>query len=336
MKCLVYISICLFGITVNAQDLHSSNIQYLSQLYNSALTGLNNELDASVSYRTQWRKLGTPFNAYSATVGSVLQPYKRNKKGKFALGASLFREQTAVNSSVTSFTVAPTYHLKLTKYSSLSLGFNVGYFGLTFNEQNGSWESQHNGLFYDETILSGEVFETSTNHSFDIGSGLIYTLKNRRDMKIVQVGGSLFHLNKPTISFTSIEEDKLPIRKVAFASVAIPFGTSYSYVELKGLYQNQQHFKSLTYGAMLKVKLMEKALFTSSNSKQNSLYLGFGAYLRNNDAFILNLSLQKTNWKLGIAYDITTSKLKQANNKQGATEIQFWYSIPSFKNKAKS
>jgi len=87
---------------------------------------------------------------------------------------------------------------------------------------------------------------------------------------------------------------------------------------------------------MLKLKLMEKALFTSSNSKISSLYLGFGAFIRNQDAVILNLALQKTNWKLGIGYDITISKLKEANNRQGATEIQFWYSIPSFKNKRKS
>jgi len=336
MKYLIYIAICVLGRMASAQDLHSSNIQYLTQLYNPALTGLNNELDAVIAYRTQWRKLGAPYNAYSATVGSVLTPYKRNRKGQFAIGGNLYSEQTALNSSVTSFTVTPTYHLKLTKNSNLSLGFNIGYIGMTFNEQNGSWESQHNGLFYDEAVLSGEVFETSAQHNFDIGSGLIYTLKNSWDMKIIQVGGSLFHLNRPTISFSSASESKLPIRKVAFASVSIPFGDSYSYVEMTGLYQNQEYFNSLTYGAMVKVKLMEKAKFSNLNARQNSLYLGIGAYLRNKDAVILNLSVQKSNWKLGFAYDITTSKLKEANNRQGATELQFWYSVPSFKNKRKS
>lgn len=323
------------GGFVSAQDLHSSNIQYLSQLYNPAFTGLNNELDASVSYRTQWRKIGSPFNAYSASVGSVLSPYKRNRKGQFAIGGNLYREQTASNSSVTSFAVTPTYHLKLNKNSRLSLGFNVGYIGLSMNEEDGTWESQHNGLHYDKSIWSGEVFQRTTDHSFEIGSGLIYTLKNRDDIKIIQVGGSLFHLNRPTISFTSNGDSELPIREVAFASVSIPFGKYYSYVEMTGLYQNQGNFSSLVYGAMVKLKLFDKAKFTSFNSKHNSLYLGFGTYLRNNDAVILNVSLQKSNWKLGFAYDITTSKLKEANNRQGATEIQFWYSIPSFKNKGR-
>ena len=316
-------------------DLHSSNIQYLSQLYNPALTGLNNELDASLTYRTQWRKLGSPFTAYAASFGSILKPFSKHRKGKFALGGNLYKEQMAANASCTSFSVSPTYHLKLTENSSLSLGFNIGYYGVSFNEANGSWESQHNGLYFDENIISGEVFQSATQHAFDLGSGLIYTLKNSWDMKIIQVGGSLFHLNKPNLSFTSAGQSKLPIRKVAFASVSIPFGKSFSYVELKGLYQNQQNFKSLTYGAMIKIKLLEKALFTSSNSKMNSLYLGFGAYIRQNDAFIINLSLQRVNWKLGISYDLTTSKLQEANNKQGATELQFWYTIPSFKDKGK-
>lgn len=336
MKTLIYISICFFSGFTSGQDLHSSNIQYLTQLYNPALTGLNNELDASISYRTKWRKLGSPFNAYSATIGSILKPYKRHRKGVFAIGGSLYNEQVSENSSVTSFTVSPTYYLRLTKKSNLSLGFNVGYFGVSFNVQNGSWESQHNGLLYDQTILSGEVFETTTQHSVYIGSGVIYTVKNKKDMKVLQIGGSLFHMNRHNISFTAFVESRLPIRKVEFVSVSVPFGKGYSYVEFKGLYQNQDLFNSLTYGAMLKMKLMDKSRYTNANSKQNSLYLGFGTYLRNRDAFILNLSLQKSNLKLGIAYDFTISNLKEANNKRGATEIQFWYSIPSFKNKGKS
>lgn len=330
MKRFIYICfIWVWGTGANAQDLHSSNIQYLSQLYNPALTALQNEMEVSLAYRTQWRKVGSPFNAFQATFGSRIQPYKKAKNGYFALGFNAYKEQMGEESSVVSFSVASTYHLKLSKQSTLSFGMNYGYYGIQFN-QSGTWESQHNGLFYDGNIISGESFELFNQNCFDLGSGLVFSINSRDKVNLFQLGASAYHLNKPNVSLSSTGVSQLPIRSVLFSSFTVPFGRGGSYFEAKGLYQNQHNFNSLTVGGRVKIKLKEKSVFTSSNSKVNSVYAGFGAYLRNKDAVIVNLSFQKTNWSASLAYDITVSSLKESNHSKGATEIQLWFTIPSF------
>lgn len=329
----IIINICfiwLCGTWVFTQDLHSSNIQYLSQLYNPALTALQNEMEVSLAYRTQWRKVGAPFNAIQATFGSRLNPYKRTRHGYLAMGFNAYKEQMGYSSSVVSFSVSTTYHLQMSKLATLSLGMNYGYYGAQFG-QEGKWESQHNGLFYDVNLTSGELIENFNQNCFDLGSGLVFSLNNRRKVNLFQVGLSMYHLNKPNFSLYGTGDSRLPIRSVLFSSITIPFGSSGSYFEGKGLYQNQNKFSSLTIGGRVKLKLKEKSLFTSSNSKVNSVYAGLGVYVRNNDAVLFNVSLQKTNWTASLAYDVTISSLKGANNHNGATEIQLWFTIPSFR-----
>ena len=233
------------------------------------------------------------------------------------------------NASAISISINTAQHIRLTKLSSLSLGLNLGVYGTSFDEESGTWESQHNGLFYDENLASGEVFESNQQMSFDIGTGMVYAIQNRdHDTKLFQVGFSAFHLNEPDISFASDRSSRLPIRSVLFSSFAIPFGKGESYVEGSMLYQNQKKFNSFTIGAMVKTQLMEGAKTTSSNAKVNSLFLGLGMYVRGKDALIFNAQIQRTNWTASLAYDVTVSSLK--NSSKGAMEIQLSYTIPKY------
>ena len=241
MKKFIYtILVCALPTIGNAQDYHSSNLQNISQLYNPALVALKNDMAANVSYRTQWRSVGSPFNAIGASFESTVEPTHRKNEAHFALGFNAYREQLSRQGSMASFSVNAAQHIRVTKYSSLSLGIGFGIFGTSFNEENGAWESQHNGLFYDENLPSGEVFESNQKTTFDIGTGMVYAIQSRdHDIKLFQVGLSAYHLNQPIISYTGTAVSRLPIRKVFFSSFAIPFeiGKRESYVEGSILYK---------------------------------------------------------------------------------------------------
>ena len=331
MKNAIYTIIaCLLPIIGSAQDYHSSNIQNISQLYNPALVALKNDMNANVSYRTQWRAVGSPFAAIGASFASTVEPNHRKNESHLALGFDAYREQMSRQASVTSVSFTAAQHISITKFSSLSVGLNFGLYGTSFDEENGAWESQHNGLFYDENIASGEVFESNQQMNFDVGTGIVYAIQSRdHDIKLFQAGFSAYHLNQADISYSADGSTRLPIRTVLFSSFAVPFGKKGSYIEGSMLYQNQHKFNSFTIGAMAKTLLFEKSKTTSSNSTVQALYLGFGMYVRGKDALIFNAQIQKTNWTASLAYDITVSTLK--NNSKGAMEVQISYIIPKFK-----
>ena len=331
MKALL-ISIAIGScFTVSAQDVHSSNIQNLSQLYSPAFCALNNKMEASVFYRTQWKVIGSPFNAFGASFGTTVQPKRRSNKGYLAVGFNAYSEQLGQSSFINSVTASTTYHLRLGATSTVSVGLNMGVMTAEINPSSGTWESQHNGLVYDPTMSSGENFQIYQKNAFDAGSGFVYSLKSKKSKQnILQVGMAMFHLNGPDLSHLTNSSSHVPIRTVVHASSTLGLGPKGSFIQPSFLFQNQGKFNSLTIGAMAKIKLMEKAKSTSSFGKVNEIYAGFGFYVRTNDAVILNASIQKSNWTASLAYDFTTSMLNEANNSRGALEVQLMFVIPSF------
>ena len=331
MKNLIYILILILHSAVFGQDLHSSNIQYLSTIYNPALTALKNETEGILTHRSQWRKVGSPYTANMVSFGTTLMPNRRKNQGYLALGFNGYNEQMNKTSSISSFVVNSAYHVYFTEQIKLSTGINAGYYGFKMDEAKGSWESQFNGLYYDSNLNSGENFVTQKQSKFDVGSGVVFTVLSRnKRVNLFQMGISAFHLNRPNMSFLTNGTNRLPIRYVGFGSFAIPLKKRGAYIESSLLFQQQLKFTSLTMGAMLKIKLIEKAKYTSQYSKLNEVFGGIGGYLRNKDAIIINISLQKSNWTASLAYDANISGLKQANNNNGAVEIQMSFTIPIY------
>lgn len=332
MKSLLIILLLVEGAF--GQDFHSSNLQNISLLYNPALAAINNQIEANVNYRSQWSKAGTPFKTFGVSIASSLQPKKTDKKSYLAIGGQLYEQRIGNQSSNLSFSVSPTYHLKFTKHTKLSVGLNLGLYQIKKNIESGTWEQQHNGLFYDPTLPSGENLNRQVINSFDAGFGSVFSIKNKNQkIDVFQLGIAMYHINKPLISNLS-NGTKLPVRTTVFSSIAIPLGRRGSYIESKLLYQNQGEFNSFAIGATAKVKLIEHAKSTSSISKLNELYAGLGIYVRNKDALIINAILQKSTWSVTLAYDMTVSNFKRANQSLGSIELSLYFNIKSFSRKS--
>jgi type IX secretion system PorP/SprF family membrane protein len=311
----------LFG-----QDLHSSNIQNISSNFNPALTALNYRIQGQISYRSQWHKIGSPFVANCFNVGSNLSPFNKTKNGHLSLGLNFYNEQMSKVLIFNSLSVLTSYHLKLNQKMLLSFGFNFGFFQLKVDLQKGSWESQHNGLYYDPNLNSGETFSINQQTKFDIGSGLVYTFKPS-DRLNFQTGLSAYHLNNPNISLNSNYQSKFPIRYVGFLTNKYDLSNKIT-IKSQVLFQHQLKFNSLLFGSIVLLKFREKSKFTSPYSKKKELYAGLGLYYRSKDAFIINMSIQKNNWSFNLAYDVNISNLKIISNKRGAIELQLNFYLP--------
>lgn len=327
---IIAITLVLTG-SAKAQDMHSSNLHYLSTIHNPAMCALNNELEVGMSYRTQWRATGAPYNAISGMFGTNIFPGRKAYEGYMSIGFNIYNEQSNEVYDVTSFSGIAAYHLPVHKGGQVSMALNFGYYGQRFGREAGSWESQHNGLFYDPDMPSGELFSSYQRSAFDVGSGAVYSLAGKEEgQKLLQIGMGVHHIARPDLSYLATGTARLPVRLVVHGSSYLAFQHDKYAIQPMFLYQNQGTFQSLNLGAMAFIRLKESARTTSSFGDIDTYRAGFGMFVRNGDAFIMNVSFQKSSWHLGLAYDVTTSALKANNNARGAFEFQLQYSIPSF------
>jgi type IX secretion system PorP/SprF family membrane protein len=314
-----------------AQDLHFSNIHSMNQQVFPEFAGLNNDLEATVYYRNQWKTLGAKFGAIGASFATTLEPKHKISGSHLSFGLNFYREQMNKDASASSGRMTIVRHQSISKLSKISFGINVGLQTLAFDPASGSWGSQHNGWNYDPTIESGESFTDIRKTKLDVGSGIIYALKYKKSsIHLLQLGFSAQHLNRPNMSFYEDRNGFLPVKKVGFASLNLKLGNRGSQFQTILLLENQGKFSSTMFGSFLKLKLHEKAKTTSSFGTINEVFLGFGAYYRSSDAFVACLMLQKSSWNISLAYDFTTSSLKNYNYSRGGVEIQMQYTINKF------
>lgn len=328
-----YIGLILiaFGFNSLAQDINYSNVFSMTQLYNPALTALNNDFESSVIYRSQGRASKAVYNSFGASFGTTLMPKRRKEQGNLTMGVNFYREQFNDKFSMTSALATTAYHVHVAKQSQLSVGINYGMFNVGLNPDGGQWASQHDGTRYNPNIPSGEVYSSSQITKFDVGTGVQFAqLSKKINVPIFQIGYAAFHVNQPKLSALSGDENRLKIRSVLNTSVSIPLGKKGSYIQSILSFQQQGNFSTTTVGMLAAVKLKEEAKSTSSFSGINEWYGGIGWAVRSKDAFILNVFVQKSTFKLAFAYDFTMSALNQTNNSRGAAEFILLFNVPSF------
>lgn len=327
---ILFVSCCASFI-ICAQDLHFSNIQSMNQQVIPEFSALNNDLEATVYYRNQWRTIGSKYGAIGASFASTLQKNHKVNGSHLAGGLNFYQEKMNKDASFTSTRFNLVQHQIISKFSKVSLGINLGFQSLAFDPAQGSWGSQHNGLEYDPTMESGESFARNQKTSLDVGSGIIYTLRYKKSsQQLLQVGFSAQHLNRPNLSFNNDRSGILPIKTVGYSSLNLKLGKRGSIFQTSCLFQKQAKFTSVIVGSFFKIKLSEKAKTTSSFGAINEIFVGIGAYYRSSDAFIASLMFQKSNWNISMAYDFTVSNLQSYNYSKGAVEIQLQYTINSF------
>lgn len=313
------------------QDLHTSNLNYLNSVHNPAMCAVNNAFEIATAYRTQWSAAGTPYNALSGSFGTNIFPGKKAHEGYMSIGANVYDEHLNGMYNVTTFSGIAAYHLPVHRGGQISTAISFGYYGHTFDRDVGSWASQHNGLFFDKNAPSGELLTTYSRSAFDVGTGMVYTLAGKkRGQKFVQLGIAAHHIGRPNMSFQADGEARLPLRMAIHGSSTINLNREKYTIEPMFLFQKQRTFQSLNLGVMGFMTLKETQKTTSEFGGINTYRLGLGLFVRNADAFIVNVALQKSKWSLGMAYDFTTSALKTFNQSRGGFEIQLKYAVPSF------
>ena len=330
----------LFAITVLVsanwnnlcgQDVHFSQAANSPLLLNPALTGANSVTQAIVNYRTQWRSVATPYSTIAASFETRLNESARQKKGIFAMGLSLYNDQSGdLNLATTNANLNMAYHLIIDRKSTIGGGMYVGFGQRSISTSTGKWASQYNGDFYDPSIQSGEAVFADRINFLDAGAGFVYTYKGSENymtsnnQKDFNIGFAVYHLNRPDYSFMSANNDQLYMRFSGFANAIIGITNSRNSLMPGVYFQRQRTATEVLFGTYWRYQIQEASRVTGFNKGS---YLSIGAFYRTNDAFVAKAMFEMFNYSVGFAYDINVSSLTNVSRARGGFELFLKYSL---------
>jgi len=312
-KIIVFFTLCLSMTQGWSQDFHLSQYDAAVLNVNPALTGsFMGEYRIHGHYRTQWMAVATnPF-----TTGLVA--FDLNK-GKWGFGGQIANFRAGVGGyNVAAIMPSAAYKMRLgaKKHHLLDFGLQAGVFQKSVKSSSLTFANQYvktNGGEFNTSLSSGEAFNNEGFFNLDVVAGVMYTYGSYHSRINPFVGGTFYHLNRPTESFLG-ESNKLPIR------TQVQVGARWVVTEKltltpKAYFQYQTKAEELNLGVLGQYYLQDSDLF-----------LLFGAYYRNdNDALVLDIGGKFAGFIGRVSYDVNISTLKSATNGRGATELSLTY-----------
>jgi type IX secretion system PorP/SprF family membrane protein len=296
-----------------SQDPHITQFFNTPLLVNPGNT-MNTTADIRVGgvIRQQWMGPGDPYYTGNVSFETRLLP-SVSGDNVFGIGFNFMHDNT-FNGILKSnyFMVNTAYHQYLDEnlYHKISVGLNAT-MGQRFLDINRLYfASQFTSGGFNLNIPSGETQLGQMKRYLSIGTGITYSYADEK--KRFELGGSGFHLNKPSQTFLNNISEELPIRwnfnaQTDFA-VGYQNGMSFSV-----LYQKQAALDYILLGGFYNAKI---------GSESNN-FLHIGLFHRWKDSFIPYLGFSINDIQFGFNYDATTSLLNDTNAKPTTFEFSF-------------
>ncbi|MEO5570839.1 MAG: PorP/SprF family type IX secretion system membrane protein [Bacteroidia bacterium] len=316
---------CLLSIvSCYAQDIHFSQFNRSPLNLNPANTGFfDGDYRFTGIHRNQWKSVTVPYKTFSGSF-DMTTPFPHSENNLIGAGI-VFNNDKAGDSEfgILEGALSTSLIKNIGKDSVhvLSAGIQLGFVQQSINYANLTFDSQYDGDAFIPGSSNYETFSDNNFIYFDLSAGVNWLFRINKKFNL-SVGASLFHINKPKLSFMSDATSKLN-PKVAInvnCSIAV---TENLFVLPALLYQNQFKYKELDAGGNLKFILNKKP------GKYIALYGGL--WLRPKDAVYPSIGLDFNELNVGFSYDINTSDLNRASDSKGAYEISLTYIIKKVK-----
>jgi type IX secretion system PorP/SprF family membrane protein len=303
----------LLPLALAAQDFHLSQIDAAPHYFNPALTGMylgdKGDYRFYSDYRTQWRSFGIkPFSTFYLA-GDM--PFK----DQFGLGGYLISNRNGAG-GLNTIQFMPSGAYRVTKDPNgehqLSVGAQMGILYKTFDPNRYTYEPQFSPdapEIFDPSISNGENFAKVSLLKFDAAMGVFYKY-NKTDWKAHPfLGYSVYHVSRPSQTFTGNGKDKLPMRWV------YQFGADWKV-------NDQISVKPMIlYMLMAKAHELNIGATGSYLLKETDYTILGGLNYRAKDAFIIQAGMKFAQHIFMLSYDINTSSLNNYTNGNGAFEI---------------
>lgn len=319
---LFYI-MCLNG---NSQDVHFSQFGQNPMMLNPAYTGMyEGNFRFNLNYKNQWATVGNVYETYAASTDYIIF---KNSMGLKSTGLGVAAYQDVAGSSKTKTTRVDlnlSQTVYLSKNSDLTLGIGFSYMDMSANYTGLNWGSQYNGVEFDQSIGSGELFTGYAEKTFDLSSGMIFRLFDDK-LYPLEIGFSAYHINQPKIRLLS-QEDFIPARFIVNASKEFDYPTNQNWgFKFVGYASTQRRAREIIVGGLMR---KDFGMVSKYTGYYNNINVYFGAYYRVGDAIIplVQVTVHKK-LTVGMSYDFTLSRFSQASLFRGGAEFSFSYLGP--------
>jgi type IX secretion system PorP/SprF family membrane protein len=322
-KCFGVIVFLVWGMAIHAQDVHYSQF-YMNPVYlNPALSGnFDGDFRASAQQRSQWRSVSRPYNTFGFSFESK-QPWVL--PGMYH-AVNLFHDVAGDgNFRTTELGLTTAYQLYLDNDSihSVTPAVQLSLNHRTIDFSKLSFGSQFNGFYYDPSLPTNEIFQTSSRAGFNFALGAIYSYKPAHRKELV-AGVGWFNIPQPKQSFYNDDGIKRD-RRLLFHARAV--------YALNFEWDVQPAISAQFQGKYVEVLVGSNFRYIMKDRKGEYLAPYAGIFYRSADAAYLTGGVYYNNWIAGISYDINVSGLTVASKTRGALEFQLQYIFHIFKPK---
>ncbi|HRP89948.1 MAG TPA: PorP/SprF family type IX secretion system membrane protein [Edaphocola sp.] len=319
----------LTGLNVKAQDVHFTQFNATPMTINPAFTGaFQGDYRVSAIYRDQWREaIGVA--AFKTIAVSFDMPVIKDISidDYLAVGAQLYNDR-AGEGNLNNFSALGSiaYHKFFGESgtAALTVGLQAGYanknidlsklyFAGDFN--NGGFVQGLDPMYNNLTTRTG---------SFLMNAGAAFSYAATEKFSFV-IGAGANNLTQPLESFQKQRATKdvgLGIRYTGQLGADIGIGERF-HLRPAILAQSQSNALELIGGAELLYKLGDD--YTTPDAP--SVFVG--GWYRHLDAAMITAGVEFNNFRIGAAYDLNTSGLKQSTNGYGGMELMIQYIQPS-------
>ncbi len=332
------LSLIIIGGKINAQDPSFSQFFSSPLNINPALTANINEQWRLISnYRNQWIGPANPYNTGTVSYDKkIFQNSVRNyvdEITRVGIGGMLMYDQAmsgALKSNYASFNITgnirlaklpgPDYsgnrirHLSKIKMDGsseqrLGIGIGVIYGHKRIDVSHLDFEEQFTGNGFNTNLPTGESALSKMKPYLSTSAGIIYTYK--KDNTNLDLGAAAFHFNKPKQTFLADENQFLATRFVVHGNFE-SFLTDHVVLNTNGIYQYQSGASYFSIGGALGYYLP---------SLEKTIIVNGGLWYWSNNSIIPYIGFSYEKFQIGLTYDVTISKLKEASKRSNTIEL---------------
>ena len=316
-KYYIIITVILMAKIASAQDLHFSQFPLTPTFINPGTAGtFTGDFRGTLNFKEQFSSFNNAFKTYRASYDMPVIKDRRYKKT--GAGIDIFQDVAGDSKTkITSVNLSVSQTIQLKSYADLSLGIAMGYSQYSANYLDLMWDSQFNGLDYDETLPTLESFYARSEGYFDFSAGLFYRYFDYYGFPY-EIGLSFSHLTTPSIDLTG-NLDELPMKITLHGKKEIELQNDRWGVIPMIFIAKQRQAYEINGGVLMRCDVGLHSKYTGYY-KNTTIY--FGATMRLGDAIIPQFYLNlKEKYTLGLSYDVNISQLVTASQYRGGLEV---------------
>ena len=312
----------LLGLSVNsfAQDIHFSQFYENAMLRNPALTGIfTGDYKIGFDYRSQWGTVATPYNTVMLS-GETKVLVNREIGDYLSFGlVTTFDKAGVINFNSTQIYPAIAYNKAMEdNYNSyLSVGMTFGYIARSVDQSKMTFTNQFIGGTYLPTNPTGEFATFKRLDNYDIGAGISFNSSlDQNGIFNYYLGASAYHINTPTQVFSGADVISLPMKWQFNAGFHTSFSQQFGFT-FHGNYSVMQPYTEFILGGLFTWRSVPIGL-------PSIFAISFGAFYRNQDAFIPTIKVEYKDVTFGFSQDVTNSALAAGAPGAAATELSIY------------